>query len=63
MAKDRKYKGVMIHYDENGQYHIGFYVLYHWYINITKVLENGSKKTNREYFRTLADAKKYISEY
>ena len=63
MHKDHKYKGVTIHYDENGEYNIAFYKLYYWYINITNLLENGSKKTNRKYFPTIADAKRFIDGY
>lgn len=65
MAKDRKYKGVMIHYDEKGfvPSFFGPGRIRHWYINKTCSLKNGSEKTIRLFFRTLANTKKYISEH
>lgn len=63
MPKDHKYKGVIIHYDEKGIYPIGFYDLHHWYVSITHSLENGYKRVTREYFKTLAETKKFIAGY
>lgn len=67
MEKHRKYKGVTIERLDEPHYKPGYYfVEYWWKIDVEVSVNVGGKvKTEKipEYFRTLQDAKDWISDY
>ena len=64
----RKYHGVLIWYDSNGGYNPGYFEPCHWYVRLCTTLADGpgfnaKSKTRKEYFKTLAEAKRYIDNF
>ena len=66
----RVYKRIDIMYDADGRYVYGCFEACHWYIELTTLFlignnPPGKRKTRvtREYFRTIAEAKRYIDDF
>ena len=62
--KDRKYKGIEIHWDEEGTRKHGYADrgLAHWYIVLKESIGNKHRERN-VYFHTLREIKEYIHNF
>lgn len=59
----RKYRGVNIYYSFLGNLITGYYELYHWYIPVTRSIASGVSIEEKEWFKTLKDARERIDRY
>ena len=59
----RVYKHVCIWRDESGWYNPATFKTYHWFVSVCHSIASGISKQTREYFPTIASAKRFILSY